>query len=251
MWNNALEVFHKYMGTGLIVIWFLTALIYLFFREKRKSVRIMFLYVPVVILLLFFNPLFIEVFYRLVGDGIYFRICWLLPMTVVIAYGIVVACGNLTGRRKNIFAVFSVLLLVVSGTPVYSSPLFTRAENIYHIPQTVVDICDFIVIPGREVRALFPSEFLLYVRQYSPVVCMPYGRGSLQGYYDELEVLVNQDVIDVSRMAELSKKKECHYIILSEDKILDDDISEYDYEELTRIDKYVIYKDITMDFEVP
>ncbi|MCM1568169.1 MAG: hypothetical protein NC081_01830 [Roseburia sp.] len=251
MWSDALEIFHRYMGTGLITIWFLTALVYLLFREKRKHVRILFLYVPVIILLLFFHPVFIEIFYRLAGDEIYFRICWLLPVTVVIAYGIVVAYGNLAGSKRKVFAVFSTVLLAVSGTLVYSSPLFTRAENIYHVPQTVVDICDSIVIPGREVRAVFPSEFLLYVRQYSPVVCMPYGRGSLQGYYDELEVLLNQEVIDVSRMVELSREKECHYIILSQEKTLDEEISDYHYEEFGRIDGYVIYKDVTMNFDVP
>ena len=74
------------------------------------------------------------------------------------------------------------MVLMISGKLVYSSPLFSRAENTYHIPQVVVDICDAIEVEGREVMAAFPDEFLLYVRQYSPVICMPYGRESLEYY---------------------------------------------------------------------
>ena len=49
------------MGTGLIVGWFLIALIYLLLKEKRKHIRILFVYVPIILLLLFFNPLFAKV----------------------------------------------------------------------------------------------------------------------------------------------------------------------------------------------
>lgn len=250
MWNNILTVFQRYMGTGSLIIWFLFSVIYLFFRERRKQVRILFLYVPVVILVLFFNPLFIHFFYRLVGDEIYFRICWLLPISVVIAYATVMASLELMGKKRPIFAILAVGLIVTSGTLVYENPLFSKAENVYHVPQTVVDICDRIVLPGREVMAVFPSEFLVYVRQYSPVVCMPFGRGTLLGDYDELEVLMNQDTIDVSRMAELAKQKQCHYVIFSEQKQMDEDITQYDYVEFDHVNGYVIYKDSTMNFSL-
>ena len=54
---DALKLFQEYMGTGLIVLWFLVSLLYLWLTEKRKYIRVMFLYVPLVLLLVFFNPL--------------------------------------------------------------------------------------------------------------------------------------------------------------------------------------------------
>ena len=53
---EALRLFQEYMGTGLIMIWFLVSLLYLWITEKRKHIRIMFLYVPLLLLLIFFNP---------------------------------------------------------------------------------------------------------------------------------------------------------------------------------------------------
>ena len=35
MWTDVIGVFQKYMGTGLIVIWFLGALVYLFSMRRE------------------------------------------------------------------------------------------------------------------------------------------------------------------------------------------------------------------------
>ena len=58
---DALKLFQEYMGTGLIVLWFLVSLLYLWLTEKRKYIRVMFLYVPLVLLLVFFNPLLAKI----------------------------------------------------------------------------------------------------------------------------------------------------------------------------------------------
>ena len=83
---DMLALFRDYMGTGMIVIWYLIALLYLWMKEKRRYMRILFIYMPVVLLVLYFNPLFAQLVYKVTGDEVYYRILWLLPITVVIAY---------------------------------------------------------------------------------------------------------------------------------------------------------------------
>ena len=39
MWKDIVILFREYMGTGLIVIWFVVSLIYLWINEKRKDLR--------------------------------------------------------------------------------------------------------------------------------------------------------------------------------------------------------------------
>ena len=165
MWTSVIQIFQKYMGTGLTVLWFLAALIYLFLFEKRKDRRILFVYMPVLLLLLYFNPLFAGLFCSLVGSEIYFRMCWLLPVIVVLAYTAVCILEKRKGKGQLLFAVVTVLLIVFSGKSVYENPLYSKAENMYHVPDSVVHLCDAIVVPGREVMAVFPRELLLYVRQ--------------------------------------------------------------------------------------
>lgn len=247
------EIIQKYMGTGLVMILFLLALIYLYIHEKRKPFRILLIYTPIIVLLFFFNPLFFKFFYGVVGDEIYFRICWLLPITVVIAYAIVMICDALKGKMKGCFALVAMVVVMVSGKLVYSSQLYSKAENIYHMPQAVVDICDAIEIEGREVVAAFPNELLLYVRQYSPLVCMPYGREVLLGRdndYNELNQVMMSDEIEVEKLATLAKQYKCHYIVIPEERILLGDMSAYDYEVFERMHGYIIYKDLTMNFSL-
>ena len=246
-----IEIFQKYMGTGLMLIWFLLALVYLFFRERRKHMRILFIYTPAIVLLLFFNPLFYKLFYAAVGDEIYFRLCWLLPVTIVVGYAAVLLYDSLQEPKRTSFILIAVLLLAFSGRLVYSSPLYSKAENSYHVPQAVVDICDAIEIEGREVMAVFPEELLLYVRQYSPVVCMPYGRDVILGNYHELHRTLLAAEIDVETLAAQAKKYACHYVILKEDTPLTGDMTDYDYEVFGKMHGYVIYRDPTMNFEVP
>ena len=239
---DALRLFQEYMGTGLLMIWFLVSLLYLWLREKKKHIRILFLYVPVLLLLLFFNPLLANLMVKLADGEIYYRILWLLPVTVVIAYATVDFCGRLAGRARYFAAGVAVVLFACSGSLIYKNPYFQKAENVYHVPQSVVDICDAIKIDGR--------ELLQYVRQYSPVVCMPYGRDivvSKWTVHNDLYVLMEQEIIDAAELAAEARDQQCVYIILPESKVLVGTLQEQEYEEFGRMDGYVIYKDANVD----
>lgn len=244
--SHALVLFREYMGCGLIVVWFLIALVYLFLKENQKPLRILFLYVPVILLLLFFNPLFEKAAYQYLKDEIYYRILWLLPMTVVLAYGIVKVCVTLKGRKRMAFALTAVALIMVSGKCIYANPNFSKAQNLYHVPNSVVHICDAIEIPGREVTAVFPLELVQYVRQYSPVVCMPYGREILVERWNHLSDLcdaMEEEVADAEKITRLAREDACVYIIFDAEKEVAGSFANFDYEEFARIDGYVIYKD--------
>jgi hypothetical protein len=248
--NHAVELFREYMGTGLIVMWFLLSLVYLFLREEKKQFRILFVYVPVILLILFFNPFFSSLLMSYVGDDIYYRILWLLPVTLVIAYTCVTIYGRLRGQRQWIFAVLSAVLLAASGGYIYQNSFFTKAENFYHVPDSVVHICDAIEIPGREVTAVFPLDMVQYVRQYSPVVCMPYGREIIVKSWNEWAVqnplcdVMEAEEIDASELGKLAREQSCIYIVLPEEKTVYGNLQDAGYELFLQTDGYLVYKDI-------
>ena len=93
---GAFETFHKYMGTGLILIWYLAVIVYLFMKEKRRNIRILFLHLPILILLVFFNPLFYGLYDLFLGAETYFRLLWLLPVTCTLAY---LSAGNCRAKK--------------------------------------------------------------------------------------------------------------------------------------------------------
>ena len=144
----------------------------------------------------------------------------------------------------------AIVVFVVSGGLIYRNPFFQRAENAYHVPQSVVDICDAIEVPGREVMAAFPRELLQYVRQYSNVVCMPYGRDIVVSKWtvqNDLHDVMEREVIDTLELATRAREENCAYVILPEDKELVGRMEDQQFEEFARMDGYVIYKDSTVD----
>ncbi len=249
--NQIITTFQKYMGTGLITIWFLAALLFLFLAEGRKNRRILFLYTPVIVLLFFFNPLFAEFFDKMADKATYFRVCWLLPITVVIAYATVLVVSRLKGKKAVFAAVLCLCLIGVSGKLVYSNPLYSRAENIYHVPSSVVDICDAIEVPGREVMAAFPPELILYVRQYSTLVCMPYGRQVLMGGYDEIYDLMKAEEIDLEQLVPLTRERLCHFIVLRQDSVIIGEPEEYGWELFYSKEGYDVWRDTAVELVIP
>ncbi|MCH5343120.1 MAG: hypothetical protein J1E64_03700 [Acetatifactor sp.] len=252
--QDAINLFREYMGTGLILIWFLLSLIYLWLQEKRTNPRILFVYMPVVLLLFFFNPIVARVVYRVADVEIYYRILWLLPVTMTIAYAVTEIFGKLQGKVRVLFAGLAAVILMVSGGFIYQNPFFHKAENWYHMPQSVVDICDAIVVDGREVMAAFPMELVQYVRQYDGTVCMPYGREMTVDRWNvwgELCAAMVAEEAEAATLTTLAREKGCHYIILSEDKKIVGDMAAYSYELFDRVDGYVIYRDINADLSVP
>lgn len=246
MWEMIAELFQGFMGTGLIVGWYLLSLVYLWIMEKDRRRRVLLLYVPLTVLILYFNPLFARLVYGAVGDEIYYRILWLLPMTVVIAYAAVRIYERIQGRKKYLFGLLSACLMIVSGSCIYTSPHFHKAENLYHMPQAVVDICDAIQVEGREVMAVFPKEMLSFVRQYTPLVCMPYGRemlverwGGENPLYDAMEA----EVLDMNVILPLAQTYSSHFVIVPEDKEQIGEPEDYGFIYFDTIDGYVIYQD--------
>ena len=246
MWRLITGSFQNFMGTGLIMGWYLLTLVYLWFTEKDRRRRVLLLYLPLAVLALYFNPLFARLVYGAVGDEIYYRILWLLPVTIVVAYGTACVYGRIKSRKKYWFAALSAVLVMVSGSCVYCSPHFHRAENLYHMPQAVVDICDAIQVEGREVMAVFPKEMLSLVRQYTPLVCMPYGRemlvsrwGADNPLYDAMEA----EVLDMNVILPLAKTYSSHFVIVPEGKETVGNVEDYGFVLVDRIDGYVIYQD--------
>ena len=253
MWHTIIELYQQYMGTGLVMVLYPAALVYLLMREKDPVKKCLLGWMPALLLVLYFQPWLSAIFLRFAGDEIYYRILWLLPVTVTIAATAADLVRQAKGRRKVLTGVLLALLLILSGDLVYRSPYFHKAENAAHMPSYVVDVCDAITLPGREVMAVFPDEFLQFVRQYTPYVCMPYGRDTLlQDFnsFHELAGLMQAGVIDAKSLAECAAAWGCHYIVLPEGRQISGELGDYGYPADMVIDGYVIYRNENGNFDL-
>lgn len=245
MWSEIVLLFKNYIGNGFAAGLFAASLFYLLFTEKDRTKRIILLYTSCVITALFFCPLFAEGIFRYLDAETYYRILWLMPMTVVIAYaGIRLAAGFSKKWMKAVTALSVCAAIILTGDYVYDNPFFRPAENRFHVPQTVALVCDSIIVEGREVRAVFPDEMLPFVRQYTGNICMPYGREMQVIRWENTNDLydaMNEEVLDCEKLAVSAAEQGCHYIIINEAKPGQKGFEKTDYHYVKTVAGYCIY----------
>lgn len=252
MWEKIVTLYEGYIGTGMISGLFLVALIYLFVAEKNKTIRIVLLYMPVVTLAFYFCPFFAAVVYAFTGEEIYYRLLWLVPVVPVLAYAAVRVIAE-AGEKKRLPAGLAIAgIFLLSGSLVYRSPHFKTAENAYHVPQAVVEICDTIQSGDTLVKAVFPAELVQYVRQYNANIWMPYGREILVerwGFHYELYDLMQAETLDADAAAPLAKEQGCQYLILPEGKEIQGSLADYGYGLLCTKGGYCVYWASELDWK--
>lgn len=250
IYDNIIEIYRDYMGSGMIGALVFVSVFYIFWGETRKNIRQVLALLPCVVVVLFSFPVFVWLAQRFLGNEIYYRILWLVPSVILIAYAFTRLLLRLHGIRRFIGFLGTCGILMFCGDYVYDNAYFTVAENKYHVPDTVVEICDELVVEGREVKAVFPAELVQYVRQYTPYICMPYGREMIverwQTYnemYEVFELGLPTGITDAELLAKTARKYGVHYIVWDENKKMDGDLKEQKFKFLKQVDGYKIYLD--------
>lgn len=250
--ETAILLFKQYSGQGMIVTLFLLALGYLWFEEKEKEHRRLLLGLPVCILLMFFCPLVVIFLEKLSEEDVFWRMLWSIPMLIIIAYTAVLIVRKTEGIKRYLAIAFCVAIIVISGDYLYNNQGFLVAENPEHMPADVIEICDELIVEGREVRACFPSEMLMYVTQYTAFVQMPYGRemflrpnGTVM--WNALYDIMESEEINATELAKELRIQNCHFVVLRKTANLSGNLEKEKWKKYYESKEYVVYLDENND----
>lgn len=241
-------IFKQYGGNGFMLVLFAAALIYLLIAEKDYRKKMVIGIAPLIVLLGFFVPFTRIAYVAILDDGAdtYYRILWLLPMGVCIAY----AGCKLFASHRRIGTVVVSALIILCGSIVYKNQYMQRAENLYHIPQVAIDVCDVISPKKGEprVRAVFPEELVHFVRQYDTNIMMPYGRDIIAWkYYNAVhEAYENVETINAEELLAATRETKCRYIVMPKGRSIDVDLEKMGLTLIAEVDAYNIYEDPKM-----
>ena len=244
--TQVVEIYKAYNGTGYFCLLFIAALIYLWFSEQNRSLRVLIVIVPTVIQILFFIPYFYMA-YDMLDEGTYYRILWLLPMTLVIAYSAV----RVISSHFRIGVAVVCLIIALSGTYAYTGMTFSKAENAYHIPEDVVRLCDMVRPKEGEEKIFvaFPPILVHFVRQYTTDILLPFGRDSMVASWKRAENpffdLYMSHNKPADMLARYATEYQCEYIILDAKDDIVGDVTDYGLEEYGRVNDYIIYKNLS------
>lgn len=243
---ESLVIFKLYTGFKPLILLAAAAWLYLLLKEKNRKIRILFVYAPILIFLLFLFPLSRKLFVAAGLDGAtYYRVLWTIPFGIITAYG---AC-SLFYRHRRTGLIITAVLIMLCGSLVYKSPYISKAENLYHIPDTVIRICDLIAprTENSHVMVAVPEELVYFVRQYDAKIKMPYGREMIESqwdYYNEMHELMEEtEIIDMKALIEAARKEYCQYLVISPVRRVKGDPEKLGLTFLAEIDGYRVYQD--------
>ena len=236
--------YSEYTGTGIFMVLFFVCIVYLFITEKNETNKSVLVYGSIVLVITIFTPLLYYLYISFVDDTTYWRMWWLVPVGIGIAY---VGTNLINNHRVPGFLIVA-LILVLGGRFVYTSdPSFKRAENEYQLDQVVIDLCDYLDSVDEEdyLNVAMPAELLTQVRQYNINIFMPYGREQLDpnwGYPSGFFAAMNREEADFECLAIKCAVNETNFIVLSENKEHINNYADYGFEYMNTIGAYEVYK---------
>lgn len=255
MWNNMISVMEiiiedviLYNNNSFLIPLFLVALLFLWFTEKDKKLRVVLVYLAAAIAVVFLCPLYAWIGMK-VDEEIYYRVMWVLPIGMLVCYSAV----KLMIRFKSVVSkaivfTLTILVIAVNGEFVYTNTLHFKSVNEYHIPQQVIDVADALKLDNYKPIAVLPAELLPFFRQYTADIFTPYGRNILEpswNFQSELYDAMEGDrtSYDVEEVARCARNNHCAFVVLSCAKQMKGSMEEQGYFLFKFVQGYYIYMD--------
>ncbi len=241
---------NMYWGDGSFLCLLLAAVIYLIgWKRKKRSVRQALVYL-LASLFLFVCPLTAGIIQKCVGETVYWRVLWILPVTPVIALA-----GAELPEEKHIdflhsgLAVVFIAAVIICANSLLHSGNYSRTYNYQKVPDEVANICNLVLEnsdEGTEVRLAADDHIASYVRVYDPSIIMPYGRrtkGSLDRKSQSLYNAINSASPDYGRIAELAADKKCSFISVAIPEDFEaDEMESMGYTLIGTVNQYGVFK---------
>lgn len=248
-------MYDSYNGTGMQMALFFACILWLLVQKREKEKRYLFVGYAALFFFIYFCPLTAKIIMKLcIGEEVYWRMFWLLPTTVVIAYTAVQVIMQADKRllRYGMLALMLVIV-VLTGTNVYNGTIFDRKQNNYKIPSDVVEICDIIEADaaenGVETKKLVTvNEFLTTVRQYDAGILQPYGNEVVKGNKAESENaaclfrLMSSETKDWEAILWYATMEDCNYLAYPADDALADTLGGYGYVKVGNNANYSVFR---------
>lgn len=209
-------------GSRIQWIYYLCLLYLWINRQKNDTNRFLSRYV-VWLYILIFNPVFYYVAYVfLEGANVYVRLYYTLFPELYMAYILTVLIFALNNRKIRVFCtLLCSVMIAVSGTAVQKLAAFSKSDNLFKLPKETVEICDIINQDSEDIPRVIVFEGgdidrsqLVYLRQYSSRIQMPYGRGGYSYKGKSIFGLIDNSEISPYEMVGLMEETNCQYMIL-------------------------------------
>lgn len=172
------NTFLEFIGSGMYILLFFIALLYIFLKEDSKKNKAFLLYGSIIILFITLNPIFNKIVGKIFTNSVYWRVYWLLPLGVTIAYAGVKFINTEKQKYKQVIATMGVILIViVSGKLIYNKENYFKLGNLYKLPDEDVLVTQLIGADDEEnKKVIAPESLVAHMRQIDASIDLAYRR---------------------------------------------------------------------------
>ena len=219
-----LTTYRQVFGQGAYLILFACALMFILLNNDKK-VKQLFLGHTALFSFVYWCPVTAYIIYGYcIGMNVYWRMFWLLPMTIAIAYAMTKSFDFAkTKMAKVLLLVLIIALTTDCGASIYNAFNFIKADNPYKISQVTMDMCDAIKEHAKandveERGVIVPDILVMEIKQYDGEIRMPYGRDMLngmgkKGLPTEIHLQISTEAFEPNRLVELAREGNYQYLI--------------------------------------
>ena len=114
---------------------------------------------PIVVFIVIWNPLFAKVMKTIIGEDVYWRMYWLFPLGITIAYIFTEFAykNSKTNKKVVINLVGAIIVIMLSGKLIYTQDFFKEVSNPYKIPDEVFEFIDMVSKDNENYKKLIRS----------------------------------------------------------------------------------------------
>lgn len=244
--NTIKSSYEQFLGSGMYFALFLVSILYIFMKEKDKKKRILFIYFPIVIFAVITNPFFNLLSSVVFTVNTYYRLFWLLPLGIVIAYTAVLVVNEGKDKIEKIVIFVSLFVIIALSGKFYfdTKGTFVEFGNLYKLPDESVLVAQLIGIDEEEnKKALVPGELTPYIRQIDSTIELLYGRRPDTAYWDN-PLATELDNGNVEYIAKMLDENNCQYVVFKRATVMKEPIQNYGFELINETENYIIYKKV-------
>ncbi len=238
------NTFAEFKGSGKYIILFFISILYIIFKEKEQKNKALFVYFPIMILLITLNPIFNKIVGKIFTDTVYWRVYWMIPLGITIAYAAVKFINSQDQKlKKGVATVVVIITIIASGKLIYNKDNYFKTGNLYKVPDEVLEVVEVIRSTKEDYKKALTSEQLVpYIRLIDANIELAFRREPT-GYigHEFVQTMhsgISEDIV------KLAYDNDCNYIVLDRGLVISVELKYYGYERFAETQNYIIYKSI-------
>ncbi len=241
----------------LFFIMFLISIMFIFFKEKDKKKKIFFVWYSILILLVIWNPLCIWLLNKFINLGSMYRIYYMLPTLITMAYAITKFVEYFGKVTKLVFIVIFSGAIIFLGNTIFNEYNMIKVDNLYKLPDETVEIA-YAISDDKETsykKAIVPYGMSSRIRQVRANIDMVYTR-VVTALYDEngkqlpsdsddasnYEPVQKLNSGDVKYIVNLCKRTNTNYVVFEKSTDLTESMETYGFKLFYETQNYDIYR---------